>query len=155
MTNFIMMIATGFYSGYLPKAPGTWGSLLAIPIYLLLAALTPRQYLLALAAIIILAIITAGGAEKIIDRKDPGVIVIDEIAGMLITLIGAPNHWLVLLLGFGLFRFFDIVKPFPIRWVDRHINGGFGIVLDDCIAGLFAMLILQAVITFLPVTSRL
>ena len=87
-----MTIATGFGAGYLPKAPGTWGSLVALPLHYFLRQLAPNHYALALGGIFFIAVITAGQAEKILDRKDPGVVVIDEVIGMLITLIAAPNN---------------------------------------------------------------
>jgi len=138
-----MGIATGFGAGYLPKAPGTWGSLLALPLHFFLRQLAPNHYALALGAIFFIAVITAGQAEKILDRKDPGVVVIDEVIGMLITLIAAPNNPLVWLLGFALFRFFDIFKPYPIRLIDQRVNGGMGIVLDDVLAGIYSLIVLQ------------
>ena len=138
-----MGIATGFGAGYLPKAPGTWGSLLALPLHFFLRQLAPSHYALALAAIFFIAVISAGQAEKILNRKDPGVVVIDEVIGMLITLIAAPNSPLIWLLGFGLFRLFDIFKPYPIRLIDQRINGGMGIVLDDVLAGIYSLIILQ------------
>lgn len=143
MDRLFMSIATGFGAGYLPKAPGTWGSLLALPLHFFLRQLTPSHYALALGAIFFIAVITAGQAEKILDRKDPGVIVIDEVIGMLITLIAAPNNPLIWLLGFALFRFFDIFKPYPIRLIDQRINGGLGIVLDDVLAGIYSLIVLQ------------
>jgi len=143
MDRLFMTIATGFGAGYLPKAPGTWGSLLALPLHFFLRQLAPGHYALALGGIFFLAVITAGQAEKILDRKDPGVVVIDEVIGMLITLIGAPNNPLIWLLGFGLFRFFDIFKPYPIRIIDQRINGGMGIVLDDVLAGMYSLIVLQ------------
>jgi phosphatidylglycerophosphatase A len=151
MTKLILFIATGCYTGYLPIAPGTWGTLVAFPIHFFLIRFSPPVYFACLAALLILAISTAGSAEKIFDRKDPGAIVIDEIIGMLITLIGAPSHWLVMLAGFLLFRFFDIVKPFPVGWIDKKLNGGAGIVLDDCVAGLYALILLQIFCFFLPI----
>lgn len=150
MTNIILFIATGCYTGYLPKAPGTWGTLVAFPIHFFLIQFPPPIYFTSLAIILIVAIATAGCAEKIFDRKDPGAIVIDEIIGMLITLIGAPSHWQVMLAGFVLFRFFDIVKPFPIGWVDKRLNGGTGIVLDDFLAGVYALIALQVLCLFFP-----
>jgi len=138
-----MGIATGFGAGYLPKAPGTWGSLLALPLHYFLRQLAPNHYALALGAIFFIAVITAGQAEKILDRKDPGVVVIDEVIGMLITLIAAPNNPLIWLLGFALFRFFDIFKPYPIRLIDQRVNGGMGIVLDDVLAGIYSLIVLQ------------
>jgi phosphatidylglycerophosphatase A len=143
MDRLFMAIATGFGAGYLPKAPGTWGSLLALPLHFFLRQLAPAPYALALTAIFFIAVITAGQAEKILDRKDPGVVVIDEVIGMLITLIGAPNNPLIWLAGFLLFRFFDIFKPYPIRLIDQRLNGGMGIVLDDVLAGVYSLIVLQ------------
>ena len=143
MDRLFMGIATGFGAGYLPKAPGTWGSLLALPLHFFLRQLAPNHYALALGAIFFIAVITAGQAEKILDRKDPGVVVIDEVIGMLITLIAAPDNPLIWLLGFLLFRLFDIFKPYPIRLIDQRLNGGLGIVLDDVLAGIYSLIILQ------------
>jgi phosphatidylglycerophosphatase A len=96
-----------------------------------------------------LSILVAGSAEKIFDTKDPGFIVIDEIMGMLVALIGAPHNPLVWLLAFFLFRLFDIWKPFPIRWIDHQVQGGVGIVLDDVLAGLVTLAVLQGLGLFL------
>ncbi|MBU0675689.1 MAG: phosphatidylglycerophosphatase A [Proteobacteria bacterium] len=144
MDRLIMAIATGFGLGYLPKAPGTWGTLLGLPIYLALARLSLPDYLIALAIIIVVAVLTAGSAEKILDRADPGAVVIDEVAGLLVTLIGAPVNPIVLALGFIYFRIFDITKPFPANFFDKNFHGGLGIVLDDLMAGLYALILLQA-----------
>ncbi|MEW6429404.1 MAG: phosphatidylglycerophosphatase A [Thermodesulfobacteriota bacterium] len=141
--RLIMAVATGFSAGYLPVAPGTWGSLLGLPLHWLLTRLPLPLYAAAVAVLIVVAVLAAGGAEKILDRKDPGVVVIDEVAGMVVTMVGAPQVWWAYVAGFLLFRLFDIVKPFPARWCDRHLNGGFGIVLDDLVAGVYAMLCLQ------------
>ena len=148
MTKLIMIIATGFYSGYLPKVPGTWGSLVALPIHFFLIKLPTQYYFSALGLIFIIAIITAGGAEKIIDRPDPGIIVIDEIIGMLITLINSPADIMIWFLGFFIFRFFDILKPFPVNWFDQKIHGGTGIVMDDVMAGLYSLICLQLIYRF-------
>ena len=150
MVRFFMLIATGFNIGYLPLAPGTWGSLLALPLHFFLSRLQPLAYGFSILAVILLAIATAGAAEKIVDCKDPGIVVIDEVAGMLVTMIGAPATPLAYLFGFVFFRFFDIVKPFPVRWADRHLNGGVGIVMDDVLAGLYALLCLQLSFRLLP-----
>lgn len=150
MTKLIMFIATGAYTGYLPKAPGTWGTLLALPLNLLLLRLSPKGYGLSLLAIFLIAVYTAGAAEKILDRKDPGAIVIDEIIGMLIALIAAPPLPLVWLMAFLLFRLFDIVKPWPVSWADRHLNGGLGIVMDDLLAGGYAWLVLHGMLLAFP-----
>ena len=83
------------------------------------------------------------------DRKDPGLVVIDEIAGMLVTMIAAPAAPMIMILGFILFRIFDILKPFPIRLIDQRIHGGLGIMLDDIVAGLYSLIILQLAIRFI------
>ena len=143
MARLLMFLATVGSVGYLPWAPGTWGSLAALPLNFLLSRLAPSLYWSALLAVILLAVAAAGAAEKILDRKDPGMVVIDEVAGMLITMIGAPQTLLAYGAGFLLFRFFDILKPFPVSWADRHLNGGIGIVMDDLLAGVYAALCLQ------------
>jgi len=146
MDKFYMFIATGGYSGYLPKAPGTWGSLVGLLLYLPLSLLPIRHYAAVLAGLLVLGIVAAGAAEKIVDRPDPGLVVIDEIVGILITLVGVPLHPLFLLLGFVFFRIFDILKPFPVGWLDDHIHGGIGIMLDDVAAGICGMAVMQLVL---------
>ena len=115
-----MLIATGFYSGYLPKAPGTWGSLVGLLLFFLLHTLSLEIYLAVVAGIFLIGTFAAGEAEKIIDHQDPGLVVIDEIVGMLITMIAIPATPLAMALGFILFRIFDIWKPFPIRFIDDY-----------------------------------
>jgi phosphatidylglycerophosphatase A len=149
MARLLMFLATGCGVGYLPWAPGTWGSLMALPLHFVLSRLDARFYWTALAAIVALAIVAAGAAEKILDRKDPGVVVIDEVAGMLVTMVGAPQTLLAYGMGFLLFRLFDILKPFPVRWADQHLNGGVGIVTDDLLAGGYALLCLQLLVRLL------
>jgi phosphatidylglycerophosphatase A len=141
--SFTMFLATGFYSGLLPKAPGTWGALVAIPLWFFLSFLSPASYGIILAGVFLAGWFVAGEAEKIIDKPDPGCVVIDEIFGMFITLFAAPRHWAAVIAAFLLFRLFDIWKPFPISWIDRHINGGLGIMLDDAMAGVYAFLALR------------
>jgi phosphatidylglycerophosphatase A len=144
-----MAIATGLYSGYLPKAPGTWGSVVGLVVYFFLHTLSLPAYLTTIGVLLVVGAFAAGSAEKIMDRKDPGQVVIDEIVGMLITLAAAPPQPIIWLLGFGLFRFFDIVKPFPIHWIDKRIQGGVGIMLDDVVAGFYSFVVLQGVLLFL------
>lgn len=144
--RLVLFIASGFGAGYLPKAPGTWGSLVALPLHFLLRQLSLPLYAVALAGIIILAVVVSGSAEKALDSKDPGVVVIDEIAGMLITLLGAPQVWWAYAAGFLFFRIFDIAKPFPVRWLDQHLQGGVGIVADDLAAGVYALLCLRLLV---------
>ncbi len=143
MPKVIIALATGCYVGLIPKAPGTWGSLAAILPWLLCRDLPLATYLLVVVALFVVGFFVAGAAEKILDRPDAGCIVIDEFLGMFVTLTAAPAHPAAWLLGFLLFRLFDIVKPFPVSWFDRHIHGGLGIMLDDLFAGLYALLCLQ------------
>lgn len=143
MDRLYMFIATGAYSGYLPKAPGTWGSAVGVLIWLGLARLPLTTYWASIGVLFVIGVISAGAAEKIVDRGDPGLVVIDEIVGQLIALAIAPLHPLAALAGFVLFRFFDILKPFPINWIDDHLHGGLGIMLDDVIAGLYALMMLH------------
>ena len=143
MDRLLMYIATGAGSGYLPKAPGTWGTLVGLLLWWPLAGLSLTAYLATVAVLFIVGVASAGAAEKILDRGDPGVVVIDEIVGVLIALAAVPLHPVAALAGFALFRLFDIAKPFPVGWVDRHLHGGLGIMLDDVAAGLYALLVLH------------
>ena len=143
MDRLLMFIATGAGSGYLPKAPGTWGTLVGLLLWWPLAGLSLTAYLATVAVLFIVGVASAGAAEKILDRGDPGVVVIDEIVGVLIALAAVPLHPAAALASFALFRLFDIAKPFPVGWVDRHLHGGLGIMLDDVAAGLYALLVLH------------
>ena len=145
MNQLFMAIATGFSIGKLPKAPGTWGSLAAFLPWFFIRGLSLPLYLAFVAALFVAGFFASGAAEKIMDRPDPGCIVIDEIVGMLITLTLAPAHPAAWLLAFILFRLFDIFKPFPVSWLDRHIHGGMGIMLDDVMAGIYALICLQII----------
>jgi len=145
MHTLILFIATGLYSGYLPKAPGTWGSLVGLLLFLFLQNLSLPVYLAVVAGLFIVGSFAAGETEKILDNRDPGIVVIDEIVGMLIALTAIPATPLTLALGFILFRFFDIAKPFPIRIVDQRFHGGLGIMLDDVVAGIYTLAALRIV----------
>ena len=144
-----MFIATGCFSGYLPKAPGTWGSLVGLLLFFLLHTLSLEIYLAVLAGLFLIGTFAAGEAEKIVDHKDPGLVVIDEIVGMLITMIAIPATPMAMGLGFILFRIFDIWKPFPVNFIDQRFHGGLGIMLDDVMAGIYSLIILQLVIRFI------
>ena len=98
--------------------------------------------------IIFFAIWIANAAEKILRKNDPGCIVIDEIAGMVVTLIGLPFNLTTALIGFIIFRFFDILKPFPIRTLDKHLSGGIGVVADDVVAGIFSNVIVRILLYY-------
>lgn len=143
MDKLFLFIAAGAGCGYLPKAPGTWGSLAGVLLWLGLSQLDLGTYMAVVAALFVLGTAAAGAAEKILDQGDPGVVVIDEVVGQLIALTAAPLHPLAALAGFALFRLFDILKPFPVGWLDRRLHGGLGIMLDDVAAGLLAFAGLQ------------
>ncbi len=131
-------LALGFGSGMTPLAPGTAGTVVAIPLYLLMQPLALIPYLAVVALLFLVGIpICAHTANRLGVHDHPG-IVWDEIAGYLVTMAFAPAGWLWVAAGFVLFRLFDIVKPWPIRWCDRKVHGGFGIMLDDLLAGVFA-----------------
>lgn len=149
MHTLIIFIATGCYSGYLPKAPGTWGSLVGLLLFYLLHNLSLPVYLAVTAGLFVVGSFAAGEMEKILDNRDPGVVVIDEIVGMLITMIAVPATPLAMVLGFILFRIFDIAKPFPVNFFDQRFHGGLGIMLDDVVAGIYALIILQFVLFLL------
>lgn len=140
-----MALATGLFVGNIKKAPGTWGSLAAFLPWLLIKDLSLPVYIAVLLAVLIIGSLVAGSAEKMLDTPDAGCIVIDEILGMFITLMAAPSHPAALLLGFVLFRIFDIFKPFPVSWFDQKIHGGPGIMLDDVMAGIYACCCLQII----------
>jgi phosphatidylglycerophosphatase A len=136
-------IAFGFGSGLMPYAPGTWGTVAAIPIYLLLMNLSPIVYLvITFLAFLFGVYICARVSAELGVHDFPG-IVWDEIVGYLLTMFLAPRGIFWMLLGFGLFRLFDIWKPEPIRWVDKRVHGGLGIMLDDVIAAIPALMMIQ------------
>ena len=143
MNRLIMAVATGLYIGNIPKAPGTWGSVAGLLLWLLFKDVTLLTYIAITAAAFVVGFFAAGSAEKILDRPDAGSIVTDEIVGMFITLTLAPAHPAAWLLGLALFRLFDITKPFPVSWFDTHIHGGIGIMMDDVMAGIYALISLQ------------
>ena len=139
-------LAFGFGSGPLPKASCTWGSLLALGFVPLWQLLPAWGYGLMLSLATLFGCWLCGKVARDLGVHDHGGIVWDELVGVWITLWLVPAGWQWLLLGFVLFRLFDIVKPWPIRWIDRHVHGGVGIMLDDVLAGVFAWLSLQLVI---------
>ncbi len=145
-------VATVCGVGHLRPAPGTWGSLTAVLLWWSLGRLAPSaaQPWIALAVAIVVTLVgipaatlTARGAG----RKDPSQVVIDEVAGQMIALIGAPLSWKPLLAGFILFRAFDILKPPPVRQLER-LPEGTGIVLDDVGAGIYALIVMQLLSRF-------
>lgn len=136
--RLLLVLATGFGSGYAPVAPGTAGSAVGLLLAWPLLALPLGAYLGVTAAICLVGVAASDLAERHFGGKDPGAIVIDEIAGMFVTLAGVAPGALNLVAGFLLFRLFDIFKPFPCRWAERRFSGGLGVMADDLLAGAYA-----------------
>ena len=138
----IHWFALGFGTGLVPKAPGTAGTLVAIPLILLTASLSFSLKLGILVGISLLGIYLCGKSAELLGVHDHGSIVWDEIVGFYLTALFVPVTWFWLLLGFIFFRIFDIVKPWPIKQLDAQVHGGLGIMVDDIIAGIFAGVVL-------------
>lgn len=137
------LLAFGFGSGLSPVAPGTVGTLAAVPFYLLLAQLDLPLYLLTLVVTFAVGIPICGITCRHLGRHDHGGVVWDEFVGFWVTMIAAPTGWPWIVAGFLLFRFFDIWKPLPIGYFDRRMSGGLGVMIDDVLAGAYAWLCLQ------------
>lgn len=154
LSNPVHLLAAGFGCGLAPRAPGTAGTAAGVVLYLVLAPLPLAAYLGLTLGLFLLGVWICGRAARDLDAHDHPSIVFDEMIGYLVTMTGAPLaiHWPTIhwpgigwtMLGFVLFRFFDIVKPWPISLLDRKVPGGFGIMLDDLAAGLAALAVLQA-----------
>lgn len=143
--NPLHFIAFGFGTGTLPFAPGTFGTLIAIPFYLLLEPLPLSLYLGLVFLLTLGAIVLSNHVENALKIHDHPGMCVDEIIGYLITMIHAPQGLIWVLVGFLCFRLFDIWKPWPIRQIDQSISGGLGVILDDALAGLYSMLCLQLI----------
>ena len=140
------VVGTVFGAGYFPVAPGTVGALLALPVVILLANTALWIQITVAVAVTALGVLTADRIAADTGVPDPHEAVIDEFAGILITFIGvALNTWTVIV-GFVLFRLFDIWKPGPIRWLDQNVRGGLGVMLDDVAAAILARLVLALLI---------
>lgn len=143
--NPIHFIGFGFGSGLAPIMPGTFGTLAAIPIYLLMTHLQLWSYIILTAIFTILSVFICHITSRDIGVHDYTPIVLDEIVGYLVTMIAAPIGWFWVIFGFLLFRVFDIWKPWPIRWLDEHVHGGLGIVIDDLVAAIYSWIVLQLI----------
>jgi len=146
MRQLAIFIATGAWSGYAPFAPGTAGSIVGLIVGLLVAPIWrrwPWAFLMVFVIIFAAACWIAGRAEQILGEHDSSKIVLDEVLGMIATMFMNPTGWIALAAGFALFRFFDIIKPFPASSIDRRVRGGMGVMLDDMAAGIYANLVLQ------------
>lgn len=139
--KLIIALASGFGIGFIPKGSGTVATLATIPLCCALQhSAIPYIYPATLAVIFLIAVPLATQMERIYKQRDPHMTVLDEVIGYLITMIGLPTGWLPMLIGFVMFRFFDILKPPPINWIDEKVPRGWGVVLDDACAGLIANL---------------
>ena len=145
----VLFLATGFYIGNIPFAPGTFGTLIGLPLCFMLGRIALASAIICALIFILLAVWIADKAEKILKKDDPGCIVIDEIAGMMVALIGLPFNLATAVIGFILFRALDIIKPVPIKNLDKRIPGGLGVVADDVAAGIIANLILRGLLYFI------
>lgn len=146
LSNPVHFLALGFGSGLIKPAPGTWGTLSAVPLYLILLMFMSSSSIAYLSIIVVtflMGVYLCGQTAKDVGVHDHGAIVWDEIVGFLITMAFVPLTWSNVILGFVLFRFFDIIKPWPIKLLDQHVHGGFGIMIDDVLAGVFAWALLM------------
>lgn len=144
----ILFIAQGAYSGRVPIAPGTAGTVVGVLLYLLIHGLPFIAYLLAFFLVAGIGTWAAGEAEKLLGKKDDPSIVIDEIAGYILALVMLPATWGMIIAGFILFRFFDIVKPWPLKRL-QDVHGGAGVMLDDIGAGIYTNVVLQVSLYFI------
>jgi phosphatidylglycerophosphatase A len=147
LTQPVQFLALGFGSGLAPKAPGTFGTLAAIPLFLLLTMLMPTPLLYAIAVIVmgLAGIYICGKAADDVGVHDHPAIVWDEFIGFFITMFMVPVSWQSILVGFILFRIFYIFKPWPISFIYKNMTGGSGIMFDDVLAGIFALVIMQLI----------
>jgi phosphatidylglycerophosphatase A len=149
LLNPVHFLALGFGSGLASKMPGTFGTLAALPLVVLLSYYSSfNVYLIVTILISIVGIWICGKTADDMGVHDDSSIVWDEVAGMLLTMLAIPLSWQTLLAGFVLFRFFDILKPWPISYLDKHVHDGFGIMIDDVLAGLFACACLHLSMVF-------
>lgn len=144
LDRLIHFIALGFGAGAAPAAPGTFGTLMGVPFYLVLRELPWPGYVLVVAAMFVAGIWLCDRTERYLGQHDHGSIVWDEITAFQIVMVAAPAGPVWIVAGFSLFRLFDIWKPWPIRQVERQTSGGLGTMLDDVLAAVYALLILQA-----------
>jgi phosphatidylglycerophosphatase A len=143
LNDLIVFLATGCFSGFLPRMPGTWGTFAAIPLVMVVHRGTWWVQATATATFFLIAVWIAGRGEDLLGARDARPIVIDEMCGFLVSLLWLPLTPLTLGAGFLLFRFFDIIKPPPIRSLERRLPGGWGVVMDDVAAGIYTMIVLR------------
>jgi len=145
--SLVKAISTVFFIGYLPLVPGTFGSLAGVGLFYLLAGIPVPVYFLFVFEIIILGLATCGRMEKLLNKNDPGCIVIDEVAGMLLALSFMPCDFRVVFLGFLIFRILDTLKPYPASRLQNK-PGAVGVMGDDLIAGIYTNILLRVILKF-------
>ena len=141
----IHLLSLGFGTGLVPKMPGTIGTLVGVLLFIPMRYLPWQYYLVLVVVLFAVGIWLCGKTADRLGLHDHPAIVWDEIVGYLITMFLAPPGWLWLLIGFVLFRLFDIWKPWPIRWLDKQVRGGLGIMIDDVLAAVYALICLQII----------
>lgn len=149
-TKILLLIATFFNIGKVPKAPGTVATLATIPLFVLMSHLPDVTYMMITFGIVVLGIFAAQAYEAVATQHDSKEIVIDEVAGYLITMALVPCTLKSVAVGFVLFRIFDIFKPWPIGMLDKKVQGGLGVMVDDIAAGIIASVIMQVILTYYP-----
>ena len=147
--HFVLFVSTGCYAGYLPIVPGTFGSAVGVIIFFLLFFRLPTfYYIVNLLILLMIGFFVAGKAEIIFEEKDSGKIVIDEIIGYVVSMFLIPATLKNIILAFLFFRILDTIKFFPANVVEDRVPGGYGVILDDVIAGIYANLIMQSIVLF-------
>ncbi len=142
----VHFLSLGFGSGLAPKAPGTFGTLFGLPLYFLISSYALNVQLIVIAVSFIVGIYFCQKTGDALGVSDHGGIVWDEIVAMMLVLVFTPAHWGWWLVAFALFRLFDIWKPFPIRQLDANIKGGLGVMVDDLLAAIYAIIVLKALL---------
>lgn len=143
LKNPVTLLALGFGAGYTPRMPGTAGTVVGVICFLPMQSLPWFYYLALVSMLFLLGVRVCDRAAAMLGVHDHPAIVWDEIVGYLITMTAAPRGWVWILLGFVLFRLFDIWKPWPVRWLDKRVKGGLGIMIDDVLAALYGLILLQ------------
>ncbi|KXS36307.1 MULTISPECIES: phosphatidylglycerophosphatase A [Idiomarina] len=146
LANPVDLLALGFGSGLAPKAPGTFGTLAAVPLVYGMLWLDITSYSLFVALSTLLGIYICRSAADKMGVHDHPAIVWDEFVGLMFTMWAMPANWALLMVGFLVFRVFDILKPWPISWLDKRLHGGTGIMLDDVLAGIASNFVLQLIL---------
>ena len=145
LRNPIDFLALGFGTGCVPVAPGTFGTVAGMLVFLPMRDLSLTSYILVVVTLFLLGVWFCRHAAAALGVHDHPAIVWDEVVGYLVTMTAAPPGWMYVIFGFVLFRLFDILKPWPVRWLDRHVHGGLGIMLDDVAAALMALACLHII----------